>query len=323
MVVNNGILDLFEGILGKLRYINLRVATANSLTIDRVLPYLVNSIVRGLDNESILLERKGTLDRKTNILMTLTNRPKDRSKLNLILVELVANENLLTTVTIKPTAMSRPMMNMKRLATISNPLSNQTSLTDTRRTINPDTRRVDVGIASSLDFKARDVAASSREDVDHLRRNFTLGDSLEEELRVEDKLETKGRLLMTLASEGNLLRSVVSQRRGIDLLDRLLLRGLSEITEVNSRIERLDIRPKPFKTEARGRPINFFPEDIDSMKVDPNTLVTLLDDEPLLKGRKGDLKVSEELVLRKVNLRIGEETSTVIEAIGRGGNTTL
>lgn len=87
----------------------------NSLTIHLILPDLVNSIVRGNKNEFVFFEGKGTFDRETNILMTLANRAKQRGMPNLKFVKLVADQDFLTAVTIKPSTMSRPMMNMKRL----------------------------------------------------------------------------------------------------------------------------------------------------------------------------------------------------------------
>ncbi len=116
----------------------------NSFTVHLILPNLVNRIVRSNKNEFILFQSKSTLNRKTNILMTLTNRTKKRSMSNLELVKLVADQNFLTTVSIKPSTMSRPMMNMERLARIGNPLSKETSLTKARLAIKPDTRSLNI-----------------------------------------------------------------------------------------------------------------------------------------------------------------------------------
>lgn len=59
------------------------------------------------------------------------------------------------------------------------------------------------------------------------------------------------------------------------------------------------------------------------MKMNPNVLVLLLNNEPLFKLGKGGLKVGEELLLRELALRIGQETSPMVEAIGLGRTTTL
>lgn len=103
-------------------------------------------------------------------MMTLANRAKKRSMPNLKFVKLVADKDLLPTVTIKPGPMSRPMMNMKRFPRISNPLSKKTSLTKSRLTIEPNARSIRVGIGSSLYLKASNVSTSSRENINLLRR---------------------------------------------------------------------------------------------------------------------------------------------------------
>lgn len=59
------------------------------------------------------------------------------------------------------------------------------------------------------------------------------------------------------------------------------------------------------------------------MKMNPNVLVLLLNNEPLLELGKGGLKVREELLLRELALRIGQETSPMVEAISLGRATTL
>ena len=81
---------------------------------------------------------------------------------------------------------------------------------------------------------------------------------MEETLRVKSKLETKCSFLTTLAGKSNLLKGIVSQRRRVKLLERLLRGRTSQIANMKGRIESLHIRPETQILEARSRPINFF-----------------------------------------------------------------